>query len=111
MKQDVIWFKNEGAKKYKPYLVKIDHLITNGLTSSWHKFIFIANDCSVNLSDLSKMVVNKQMKYFDVPLETLDHAWKVSVLQELVNSRTQNLYVEGFDDYVFTGMINMLCNE
>ncbi len=54
---------------------------------------------------------NKQMKYFDVPLETLDHAWKVSVLQELVNSRTQNLYVEGFDDYVFTEMINMLCNE
>ena len=28
--------------------------------------ISIANDCSVNPSDLSKMLVKKQMKYFDV---------------------------------------------
>ena len=67
-----------------------------------------ANDCSVNLSDLSKMLVKKQMKYFDVPL---NHAWKVTILQELLNTRTNNLYVEGFDDYVITEMINMLCNE
>ena len=31
----------------------------------------IANDCFVNLSDLSKMLVKKQMNYFDV---SLDHA-------------------------------------
>ena len=31
----------------------------------------IAKDCFVNLSDLSKMLVKKQMKYFYVPL---DHA-------------------------------------
>ena len=55
----------------------------------------IANDCSVNPSDLGEMLVKKQMKYFDVPL---DHAWKVPVLQELLNTRTNNLYVEGFDD-------------
>ena len=72
------------------------------------KLFSIANDCSVNPSDLSKMLVKKQMKYFDVPLE---HAWKVPVLQELLNKRTNNLYVEGFDDYVITEMINMLCNE
>ena len=68
----------------------------------------IANDCSVNPSDLSKILVKKQMKYFDVPLE---HEWKVPVLQELLNTRTNNLYAEGFDDYVITEMINMLCNE
>ena len=68
----------------------------------------IANDCSVNLSDLSKMLVKKQMKYFDVPL---DHAWKFPVLQELLSTRTNNLYVEEFDDYVITELINMLCNE
>jgi len=51
---------------------------------------------------------DKQMKYFDVPLE---HEWKVPVLQELLNTRINNLYVEGFDDYVITEMINMLCNE
>ena len=68
----------------------------------------IANDCSVNPSDLSKMLFKKQMKYFDVPLE---HAWKVSVLQELLNTRMSNLDVEGFDDYVITEMINMLCND
>ena len=28
-----------------------------------------------------------------------------------LNSRMNNLYVEGFDDYVITEMINMLCNE
>jgi len=28
-----------------------------------------------------------------------------------VNTRTNNLYVEGFDDYVITEMINMLSNE
>ena len=48
------------------------------------------------------------MKIFDVPL---DHAWKVPILQELLNIRTKNLYVDGFDDYVITEMINMLCNE
>ena len=42
----------------------------------------IANDGFVNLSDLSKMLVKKQMKYFRVPL---DHAWKVPVSHELLN--------------------------
>ena len=53
------------------------------------------------------MLVKKQMKYF-VPLE---HEWKVPVLQELLNTRMNNLNVEGFDDYVITEMINMLCSE
>ena len=44
------------------------------------------------------MLVKKQMKYFDVPLK-------------LLNTRTNNLYVEGFDDDVITEMINMLCSE
>ena len=84
-------------------------LTKNDLNTVLGRHLFsIANDCSVNLSDLSKMLVKKQMKYFDVPL---DHAWKVPVLQELLNTRTNNLYVEGFDDYVITEMINMLCNE
>ena len=48
------------------------------------------------------------MKYFDVPL---DHAWKVPVLQELLNTRTNNLIDQGFDDYVITEMINILCNK
>ena len=54
------------------------------------------------------MLVKKQIKYFDVPLE---HEWKVPVLQEILNTRMNNLYVEGFDDYVITEMINMLCND
>ena len=41
----------------------------------------------------------------------MDHAWKVPVLQALLNTRTNNLYVEGFEDYIITEMINMLCNE
>ena len=50
------------------------------------------------------MLVEKQMKYFDVPLE---YAWKVLVLQELLNIRMNNLYVEGFDDYILTEIINL----
>ena len=57
------------------------------------------------------MLVKKQMKYFDVPLEHEEHEWKVPVLQELLNTRMNNLYVEGFNDYVITEMINMLCSE
>ena len=57
------------------------------------------------------MLVKKQIKYFDVPLEHEEHEWKVPVLQELLNTRMNNLYVEGFDDYVITEMINMLCSE
>ena len=45
------------------------------------------------------MLVDKQMKYFDVPL---DHAWNVPVLQELLNTRTNSFCVEGFDEYVIT---------
>ena len=41
----------------------------------------------------------------------LEHEWKVPVLQELLSTRMNTLYVEGFDDYVITEMINMLCNE
>jgi len=54
------------------------------------------------------MLVKKQMNCFDV---LMDHAWKVPVLQELLNTRMNNLYVEGFDDYVITEMINMLCSK
>ena len=62
----------------------------------------------MNLSDLSKMLVKKQIEYFDVPL---DHGWKVPILQELLNTRMNNLYVEGFDDYMITKIINMLCSN
>jgi len=68
----------------------------------------IANESLGTLSDLSKKLVKKQMKYFDV---LLDHAWKVPVLQELLNIWMNNLYVEGFDDYVISEMINMLCKK
>ena len=85
------------------------NLCKNDLNTVLGRNLFsIANDCSVNPSDLSKMLVKKQMKYFYVPLE---HEWKVPVLQELLNTRMNNLYVEGFDDYVITEMINMLCSE
>ena len=87
----------------------LSNLCKNDLNTVPGRNLFsIANDCSINLSDLSKMSVKKQMKYFDVPLA---HAWKVPVLQELFNKRMNNLYVEGFHDYVITEMINMLCSE
>ena len=83
----------------------LSNLCKNDLNTVLGRNLFcIANDCSVNHSNLSKMLVKKQMKYFDVPLE---HEWKVPVL----STRMNNLYVEGFDDYVITEMINMLCSE
>ena len=88
-------------------ITNISNLGKNDLNTVLGRNLFcIANDCSVDPSDLSKMLVKKQMKYFDVPLE---HEWKVQVLQEVLNTRMTNLYVEGFYDYVITEMINMLC--
>ena len=87
----------------------LSNLCKNDLNTVLGRNLFsIANGCSVNPSDLSKKLVKKQMKYLHVPLE---HAWKVPVLQELLKTRMNNLYVEGFDDYVIKEMINMLCRE
>ena len=87
----------------------ISNLCKHDLSTVLGRNLFsIANDCSVNSSDLCKMLVKKQMKYFEVPLE---HEWKVPVLQELLSTWMNNLYAEGFDDYVITEMINMLCSE
>ena len=87
----------------------LSNLCKNELNTVLGRNLFsIANDCSVNPSDLSKMLVKKQIKYIDV---LLDHAWKVLVLQELLNTRTNNLYAEGFDDYIITEMVNMFYNE
>ena len=72
----------------------LSNLCKNDLNTVLGRNLFyIANDCSVNPSDLSKMLAKKQLKYFDVPLE---HAWKVPVLQELLNTRMNNLYVAEF---------------
>ena len=57
------------------------------------------------------MLVKKQLKYFDVALDSLAHAWKVPTLQYLLNTRMNILYVGGFNDCVITEMINMLRNE
>jgi len=62
--------------------------------------------------DVKKTIKNNKLEIiFRHPIVPLEHAWKVPVLQELLNTRINNLYVEGFDDYVITEMINMLCNE
>ena len=50
----------------------LSNLCKNDLNTVLGRNLFsIANDCSVNLSDLSKMLVKKQMKYFDVPFWTM----------------------------------------
>ena len=50
----------------------LSKLCKNDLKTVLGRNLFsFANDCFVNLSDLSKMLVKKQMKYFYVPL---DHA-------------------------------------
>ena len=35
------------------------------------------------------------------------HAWKIPILQELLNKRIHNSCVEGFEDNVITKIINM----
>ena len=91
------------------YNRNLSNLCKNDLNTVLGRNLFsIANDCFINLSNLSKILVKKEMNYFDV---ALDHAWKVPILQELLNTRKNNLYVEGFDDYMKTEMINILCNE
>ena len=48
----------------------LSNLCKNDLNKVLVKNLFsIANDCSVNLFDLSKLLAKKQMKYFDVLLD------------------------------------------
>ena len=48
----------------------LSNLCKNDLNTVIGRNLFsIANNCSVNSSDLNKMLVKKQMKYFDVPLD------------------------------------------
>ena len=48
----------------------LSNLCKNDLNTVLGRNLFsIANDCFVNLSDLGKILVKKQMKYFDVPSE------------------------------------------
>ena len=49
----------------------LSNLCKNDLNTVGRNSFSIANDCSVNLSNLSKMLVKKQTKYFDVPLERI----------------------------------------
>ena len=55
------------------------------------------NDCFVKMSDL--ILVKKQLKYFDVPLE---HALKVPDFSRI------NL--EDLDNEIITELVDMLCN-
>ena len=48
----------------------LSNLCKNDLNTVGRNSFSIANDCSVNHSNLSKMLVKKQTKYFDVPLES-----------------------------------------
>ena len=74
----------------------LSNLCKNDLNTVLGRNLFsIANDSSVNPSDLSKMLAKKQMKYFHVPLE------HVPVLQELLNTRMNNLYVMLFLCYIY----------
>ena len=83
----------------------LSNLCKNDLNTVLGRNLFsIANDCSVNPSDLSKMFVKKQIKYFGTCIES-------SGFTRTFNTRINNLYVEGSDDYVITEMINMLFNE
>ena len=49
------------------------------------------------------------LKVYTLPSLTV--ITKLPVLQELLNTRTNNIYAEGCDDYVINEMINILCNE
>ena len=85
--------------------------------SSSHKFFVIYS------GNLLKQVLSFALDFFLIYVKMtstqfladiyflLKHAWKVPVLQELLNTSMNDLYVEEFDDYEITEMINMLCSE
>ena len=50
----------------------------------------------------------KQNKHFDDPL---GHAWKVPILQKLLNTRMNNLYGAGFDNEINTKMLNRVMSK
>ena len=71
--------RSESTERFPQVLIissSTDHFLKYwsclSLHSSWQTFISLANDCSVNLSDLSKMLVKKQIKHVDVYMESSD---------------------------------------
>ena len=89
------------------YIRFLSNLCKNDLNIVLGRNLFsIANDCFVNLSDLSKMLVKKkQIKYFDVPSEL--PCMESTGFTRTFKYKNEKFYVEGFDDYVITEMLNM----
>ena len=81
------------------------------LLSLFYLILFsIANDCFVNLSDLSKMLVNRNK--LNILFYLLWSCTESSGFTRTIKFKNEyNLYAEGLDDNVITEMINMLCNE
>ena len=76
----------------------LSNLCKNDLNAVLGRNLFsIANNCFVNLSDLSKMLVKKQMKYFDVPSEL--PCMESSGFTRTFKYENDKFYVEGFDYY------------
>ena len=67
----------------------------------------VAQDCNIDVNMLSKNYVLENLKYLNMPD---DQAWRVPILVELINARSNNL-INGFDYNELSDMINFICSD
>lgn len=68
----------------------------------------IARECNTEIMSLCKNYVKSNLKFADVPD---DQQWKVPILVELLNVRSNNLMINDFANRETTDMINFLCSN
>ena len=68
----------------------------------------IASETSTLATLLTPTVVKNSLRYFDCPLE---ETWRISLLQELLESRRNKLKVENMRQEDMDDMINFLCTD
>lgn len=68
----------------------------------------IARECNTDIMSLCKNYVKHNLKFSNVPDDQL---WKIPILNELLNVRSNDLMINDFAIHETTDMINFLCSN
>ena len=68
----------------------------------------ISRDCNCNINILSKDFVKTNLRFHEVPQE---YAWKVPILLELLQTRTDDIIIDGFAREDISDYIDFLCSD
>ena len=63
---------------------------------------FIAKDCNILMDNLSKHYVKQNLTYLMIPL---DSNWKIQLISELLNVRSNLISIDNFDNQELNKLI------